>query len=140
MAYSRDRNDRSGGDRGGFRSRPSFGDRPREMFQATCDNCGAQCQVPFRPTNGKPVYCSNCFDKQKNGGSDSRRYESRENSQPQSQPQFQEQFNTLNSKLDKILEFLESLEEEVEEEEAQEEIEEEVVEAAPAKKRSSKKA
>ena len=34
---------------------------PREMFAATCSNCGREAQVPFRPTSGKPVYCSDCF-------------------------------------------------------------------------------
>ena len=34
---------------------------PREMFTATCSNCGKEAQVPFRPTSGKPVYCSDCF-------------------------------------------------------------------------------
>jgi CxxC-x17-CxxC domain-containing protein len=34
---------------------------PREMFTATCSNCGNEAQVPFRPTSGKPVYCSDCF-------------------------------------------------------------------------------
>jgi CxxC-x17-CxxC domain-containing protein len=34
---------------------------PREMFSATCSNCGKEAQVPFRPTSGKPVYCSDCF-------------------------------------------------------------------------------
>jgi CxxC-x17-CxxC domain-containing protein len=34
---------------------------PREMFEATCSNCGKEAQVPFRPTSGKPVYCSDCF-------------------------------------------------------------------------------
>ncbi|MGP1675092.1 MAG: zinc-ribbon domain containing protein, partial [Candidatus Limnocylindrales bacterium] len=29
---------------------------PREMFAATCSNCGKEAQVPFRPTSGKPVY------------------------------------------------------------------------------------
>ena len=41
-----------------------YGDRdrgPREMFTATCSNCGREAQVPFRPTSGKPVYCSDCF-------------------------------------------------------------------------------
>lgn len=44
-----------GGGGGGYR------DRPREMFSATCSNCGKEAQVPFRPTSGKPVYCSDCF-------------------------------------------------------------------------------
>ena len=47
-----------GGGGGGYGSR----DRgPREMFAATCSNCGREAQVPFRPTSGKPVYCSDCF-------------------------------------------------------------------------------
>ncbi len=33
----------------------------KQMFSATCDQCGERCEVPFRPTNGKPVLCSNCF-------------------------------------------------------------------------------
>ncbi|HSK52271.1 MAG TPA: CxxC-x17-CxxC domain-containing protein [Clostridia bacterium] len=45
-----------GGGGGGYRDRG-----PREMFSATCSNCGREAQVPFRPTSGKPVYCSDCF-------------------------------------------------------------------------------
>ncbi|MGH2428227.1 MAG: CxxC-x17-CxxC domain-containing protein [Candidatus Limnocylindria bacterium] len=33
----------------------------REMFTATCDGCGGEARVPFRPTGAKPVYCSDCF-------------------------------------------------------------------------------
>jgi CxxC-x17-CxxC domain-containing protein len=33
----------------------------RQMFEAVCANCGGVAQVPFQPTAGKPVYCSNCF-------------------------------------------------------------------------------
>jgi CxxC-x17-CxxC domain-containing protein len=46
--------DRSGGG-GGYSS------GPREMFTATCSSCGKEASVPFRPTSGKPVYCSDCF-------------------------------------------------------------------------------
>ena len=47
-----------GGGGGGYGER----DRgPREMFSATCSNCGKEAMVPFRPTSGKPVYCSDCF-------------------------------------------------------------------------------
>jgi len=45
-----------GGGGGAYRDRG-----PREMFAATCSNCGREAQVPFRPTSGKPVYCSDCF-------------------------------------------------------------------------------
>ncbi len=41
--------------------RPSYSSRPREMFTTTCSNCGGEAQVPFNPTSGKPVYCSDCF-------------------------------------------------------------------------------
>ena len=44
------------GSDGGYSSRG-----PREMFTATCSSCGKDAQVPFRPTSGKPVYCSDCF-------------------------------------------------------------------------------
>ena len=53
-----------GGGGGGYASR----DRgPREMFAATCSNCGREAQVPFRPTSGKPVYCSDCFRSMRGG-------------------------------------------------------------------------
>ena len=38
---------------------------PREMFSATCANCGREAQVPFRPNGSKPVYCSDCFQSQR---------------------------------------------------------------------------
>ena len=41
---------------------------PVTMHQATCDKCGKQCEVPFKPTSGKPVYCSACFEGKKETG------------------------------------------------------------------------
>ncbi|MFQ5475376.1 MAG: CxxC-x17-CxxC domain-containing protein [Candidatus Nanoarchaeia archaeon] len=39
-----------------------FNDRPeREMHQATCAECGQQCEVPFEPQEGKDVYCKECY-------------------------------------------------------------------------------
>lgn len=35
----------------------------REMHAAVCAECGEETQVPFKPTNGRPVYCSTCFAK-----------------------------------------------------------------------------
>jgi CxxC-x17-CxxC domain-containing protein len=38
------------------------GNRPApQMHPATCSNCGKACQVPFRPTGSKPVFCNDCF-------------------------------------------------------------------------------
>jgi CxxC-x17-CxxC domain-containing protein len=33
----------------------------REMHPATCAACGVETQVPFRPSNDRPVYCRDCF-------------------------------------------------------------------------------
>jgi CxxC-x17-CxxC domain-containing protein len=57
-------NNRGGGNRGGgFQRRDNFG--PREMHKATCSQCGKECEVPFKPTEGKPVYCKECYAKKR---------------------------------------------------------------------------
>jgi CxxC-x17-CxxC domain-containing protein len=33
----------------------------REMFKATCGQCGGVAEVPFQPRGDKPVYCRDCF-------------------------------------------------------------------------------
>lgn len=33
----------------------------REMFQATCSQCGGPAEVPFQPRDDRPVYCRTCF-------------------------------------------------------------------------------
>jgi CxxC-x17-CxxC domain-containing protein len=35
----------------------------RQMFPAVCATCGKETQVPFEPRNGRPVYCSDCYNK-----------------------------------------------------------------------------
>ncbi len=99
--------------RGGGRSfgKRSFGGN-RQMFDATCANCGKSCQVPFRPTGDKPVYCSECFEKM-GGRNDSRRNDNRSFDRPRfddRKPSFDQnksQFDALNAKLDKITALLE---------------------------------
>ena len=61
--YSRD-------DRGSRYSRDDRGsrysrDNDREETTVTCADCGDQCTVPFVPRSNKPVYCSDCFRKNK---------------------------------------------------------------------------
>jgi len=53
----------SGGNRGGFGGNRGF--EPREMHKAICSDCKQECEVPFKPTEGKPVYCKECFSKHK---------------------------------------------------------------------------
>ena len=38
---------------------------PRQMYPAVCAQCGKECQVPFQPRQGKPVYCSECYSASK---------------------------------------------------------------------------
>ena len=116
-----------GGGRGGFgRDRDSggFGERrrPLEMHEVTCDKCGKQCEVPFKPSGDKPVFCSDCFRKEDSG---SRSFGSRDNSSTGSSGISKEQFAELNTKLDKILKILENIEFE---EEGEEDIEDELEE------------
>ena len=49
----------SGGSHGGSRGSSSYGQR--EMFKATCSQCGGVAEVPFQPRGDKPVYCRDCF-------------------------------------------------------------------------------
>ncbi|MBI2045347.1 DNA-directed RNA polymerase [Candidatus Pacearchaeota archaeon] len=40
-----------------------FSSGPREMHKAVCSECKQDCEVPFKPTEGKPVYCKECYAK-----------------------------------------------------------------------------
>lgn len=43
--------------------RKQAGKSQKEMYDAVCASCGKTCRVPFKPTSGRPVYCSECFAK-----------------------------------------------------------------------------
>ena len=89
-----------GGNRGGFNRKFGGRDSGRrlDMVKVTCDECGKKCEVPFKPTEGKPVYCSECFEK-KGGKSSSR-------NKGDSSGLSANQYNILNAKLDKIMHAL----------------------------------
>lgn len=60
------------GGRGGYGGGGRPGDRgagrpPRESFDVVCDGCGAETTVPFKPTQDRPVYCRDCYQKQRGG-------------------------------------------------------------------------
>lgn len=85
-----------GGDRGGFREKPT-------MHKAVCDECGKECEVPFRPSGDKPIFCDACFGGKREGGrSDSR---SPRSSVPAAD--FSKQFAEINDKLNKLIHILE---------------------------------
>ena len=41
--------------------RKRFDSGPREMHKATCAECGKECEVPFKPSGDRPVYCRECY-------------------------------------------------------------------------------
>jgi CxxC-x17-CxxC domain-containing protein len=95
---SRDRPDRGGGrgrssGRGDSRGgRGGFGGRDRpEMTKVTCSSCKKECEVPFKPTSDKPVYCSNCFEK----------------NDPRAPQDHSKDFEVIKEKLNKIMKALE---------------------------------
>ena len=51
-----------------FRSKGRHDRGPATMYRATCAECGKDCEVPFRPSGEKPVYCSECFENKRDGG------------------------------------------------------------------------
>jgi len=126
--FSKENSGRSGGkdskrfDRRDSRER-SF---KKQMHEVTCDKCGRRCEVPFKPTAGKPVYCSDCFREGKASSRyserDSKRFErkdynrsrdrdssrfSRRDSVSNKPEQFIKEFEQINRKLDTILKTLE---------------------------------
>lgn len=126
---------RGGGDfRGGRGGRPDFGGQRRdrgfggggfrrpEMHKATCSECGNSCEVPFRPTGDKPVYCNDCF--QGKGGESFRekspRRDFRDNhgksdfnkndrGNGQDANQITKKIEELNSKIDRLTEMVKSI-------------------------------
>ena len=48
-----------------FNSGGGFQSGPQDRHKATCSECGQECEVPFKPTDGKPVFCKECYRKRK---------------------------------------------------------------------------
>jgi CxxC-x17-CxxC domain-containing protein len=46
-----------------------YGGGYRQMYPAVCASCGKETEVPFQPRTDKPVYCRECFQQQRSGGS-----------------------------------------------------------------------
>lgn len=40
------------------------GPRVRPETRTTCSECGSETTVPFKPTQGRPVLCRTCFQRQ----------------------------------------------------------------------------
>jgi len=85
----------------------------KTLSRVACTSCGKTCQVPFKPIEGKPIFCNDCFRNNKSefsaekpsrfdrdAGSKRREYgtEKRRSSVDLDQ---------INAKLDRILRLLE---------------------------------
>lgn len=89
-------------DSGRFERGSSEGSFEKRMFTVTCAKCGNPAEVPFRPRENKPVYCSTCFrssdhpDPRNTGGSFG----------PRAAAPSKSELDLINQKLDKIMEAL----------------------------------
>ena len=114
--------------------RPSFGSRPNfnrpagrdggaQMFSAVCSTCHKSCEVPFRPSGDKPVYCSDCFHRKNEGSLNDfskrnapapnftrRDFTSAGDSKPgfdgKQYDDLKKQLDTVTAKLDKLIELV----------------------------------
>ncbi|MBN2306871.1 hypothetical protein JXD20_02700 [Candidatus Peregrinibacteria bacterium] len=132
-----------GGGHGGFRR--DFG--KGRMFPAVCAECGNDCEVPFKPTGDKPVFCNRCFESA--GGRNSKpQREFRPQRSFEEKPkaanneELKVQFEQLNAKLDRILKMLAPVvtPEAKEVKEVKEVKEKKTVKKAAAKAKPAKKA
>jgi CxxC-x17-CxxC domain-containing protein len=46
------------------KAKRASGGRVRAETRTTCSACGTETTVPFKPTQGRPVLCRACFQKQ----------------------------------------------------------------------------
>jgi len=70
-----------------------------ERFKATCDECGKECEVPFKPNGRKPVLCSKCY------AEDQDDYDF-DDIPERSNDQLEKKLNMVNAKLDEIIRML----------------------------------
>lgn len=114
--FNRDNRGGRGGGFGGNRGGGFGGDRDRTMHKATCSSCGKECEVPFRPSGDKPVYCNDCFSKTSVGSDRAPRRDF--GSRPQQRPSFdgsnqggsdtKRQLEAISAKLDKLTQAIEN--------------------------------
>jgi len=127
-------NDRGGNRGGGFRGgngggRPSFGgnrggDRgPVTMHKAVCDECQKSCEVPFRPSSDKPIYCNDCFSGKRGNEAPRREFNNDRGpkrdfndkpsfSKPAGAPvndEVKKQLGEMNNKLDRLINVIEKM-------------------------------
>lgn len=61
-----------------FGGQRRFNSGPREMHKAVCSECKQDCEVPFKPSQDRPVLCLTCFKKKRESEGGFNRSEHRE--------------------------------------------------------------
>jgi len=51
------------------RGRQDSGPRERTYTRVICAECNKECEIPFKPSGDRPVYCKECFSNRKKGSS-----------------------------------------------------------------------
>ena len=98
---------RSDGDRFGKPRSSRTVARRGESFDATCDKCGKKCDLPFKPTGRKPVYCRDCFKDADSTSSRSGDFDRKPNFDREvKSSSSSSDLDQINRKLDKIMQAL----------------------------------
>jgi CxxC-x17-CxxC domain-containing protein len=42
--------------------------KERKLYQVICADCNKECEVPFKPSADRPVYCRECFSRRNGDG------------------------------------------------------------------------
>lgn len=92
------KDNRSGG--GGFGGRSDY--HNSESYPATCNECGASFELPFRPKSERPVFCNNCFWNNKD------EYK-RKGGFGKNNVDHEKEYDQINRKLDKIMKLYECI-------------------------------
>ena len=93
----------------GSRGRQGSDRGSREMHKSICADCGKECEVPFRPTRDRPVYCRECLNKRRPPRTEDRRRREnrREDRQRRSSPKPENVDLQILGELKRIRELLE---------------------------------
>lgn len=70
--------------------------RDMQPTKVTCSSCNQECEVPFKPTSNKPLFCTECFSKKG-------RVDSRGSGRDRDSKSSNKGLDEINKKLDKIM-------------------------------------
>ncbi len=42
-----------------------YTNQEKTYYKVKCSKCGEDAEVPFKPAEGRPIYCKDCYRKQR---------------------------------------------------------------------------